>query len=273
VHPDHRSSRRITPLRALAPWLIAGGLLVGGSSRALAQDQDTVSVRSEELAGLNGEVVSAMDGKPIPRALVYLVRAASGAVTDSSGKFSIEGIPPGTDTLIIRYGGFDPQKAALEFEPRQILGVVFVLSERIFEVAELRVEVRGVDPEATRLELRQRMGGGVYITREQIRDRNPNVLTEMVREIPRVDVLPSGIGAGTTEIVLIGYGAAACKPKYYVDGLLMDENFELNNTPVDDVALLEIYRSPAEAPTQYRRGGMRCGAILIWIREGPDENP
>ena len=267
-------------LRPLAAWLLfAGSFIVGGPSRALAQSQDsaqlrdTVSVRADELSALNGEVVSAMDARPIPRALVYLVRAGKGAVTDSSGRFSIGDIPPGPDTLVIRYGGFDPQKAGLDFEPRQILGVVFILSERLFEVAELKVEVRGVDPEAQRLELRQRMGGGVYITRGQIRDRSPNVLTEMVREIPRVDVLPSGIGASTTEVVLIGYGAAACKPKYYVDGMMMDERFELNDVPVDDVELLEIYRSPAEAPTQYRRGGMRCGAILIWIREGPDELP
>lgn len=261
--------RRI-PVRPLVGWILAAALTASGPSFALAQEPDSAAVESDETAVLNGEVVSAIDARPILRALVYLQRTGKGAVTDSAGKFSIEGVTPGIDTLIIRYGGFDPQKAALTFEPRQILSVVFVLSERVFEVAELRVEVRGVDPEAKRLELRQRMGRGVYITREQIRDRSPNVLTQMVREIPRVDVLASGIGASTTETVLIGYGAAACKPKYYVDGLLMDENFELNDVAVDDVALLEIYRSPAEAPTEYRRGGMRCGAILIWIREGPD---
>lgn len=231
-------------------------------------------VRTDTTAVLIGEVQSAMTGDPVIQAIVFLRQSGRGAVTDSAGTFTIDSIPPGTDTLVIRYPGVDVQSTVIEFAPQQEVRAVFLLAEKIFQVADIEVSIRAPSVDEVNLERRMRTGQGVFITREELLEVATDRPSDALRNIPRVEVTPYGIGRVE---VFIGQGASACPPTYLVDGTPMDDSFVLDDIELDAIELIEIYRGPSEIPTQYRGTSRssgtrrnRCGLINIRIRSGPD---
>lgn len=251
-----RSKRCVKP--AAAGLLLAVAAL---PARAGAQTTDTTAV-------LIGEVQSLMSGEPVVGATVFLRLANRGATTDGNGKFRVDSIPPGTDTLVIHYPGFSANSTLLEFEPERVVRAVFLLADRVFQVADLQVEIRA-RPSVDEAEVARNMrtGRGVFVTREDLLKSGYDRPSDALRNIPRVEVRPYRFGH---QQVLIGSGSAACRPKYYVDGTPQVGEFELDEVQLDEIDLIEIYRSPAEIPTRYRMDTNRCGVIAIRIRVGPD---
>jgi hypothetical protein len=238
------------------------GLAATAVPQALAQDTET-PVEADTTASLAGQVVSALTGKPTPGASIFLKLARRGAVTDISGQFRIDGLQSGTDTLALRYPGFDPHFISIQLYPSRVTRGVFLIAEKIFEVAELRVELKQTNIRERRLAARRRTGAGVLITREMIEEASPVLPSDMLRGIPRVEVTPYRLG---TPEIYIGSGAAACKPPFYLDGVLT-RNMELDDLSVSEIEDIEIYRGPAEVPPQFKQEA-RCGALLVWTREG-----
>lgn len=228
--------------------------------------QEQAGQAADSTASLVGEVRAEMSGRPVPRAQVFLRQAQKGAVTDSSGTFRIDALPPGSDTLVIRYTGIEPKSTVIDLRPDRTTRATFIVSEQVFEVADLEVQVRQLDPRERRVEERMTRGHGAYVTRDEIAERDPELLSDMLRGIPRVDVRPYR-GQGFQK-VLIGRGTTACEPTYYLDGTRQRERFLLDELDPQLVDLIEIYRSPAEVPTQFRLDTNRCGVILLWIRSG-----
>ncbi len=226
--------------------------------------------RPDTTAVLIGEVQSAMSGDPVVHALVFLRSANRGAVTDSAGGFTIDSIPPGTDTLVIRYPGVDVQSTVIEFAAQQEVRAVFLLAEKIFQVADLEVSIRqAASVDEINLERRMRTGQGIFITRERLLEVATDRPSDALRNIPRVQVTQYGMGKIE---VFIGYGASGCPPTYMVDGTPMHDGFVLDDIELDAIELIEIYRGPSEVPTQYKQTSARarCGLIHIRIRSGPD---
>jgi len=225
--------------------------------------------RHDTTAVLIGEVQSAMSGDPVISAIVFLRASRRGAVTDSAGGFTIDSILPGIDTLVIRYPGLDVQSTVMEFAPQQEVRAVFLLAEKIFQVAELQVEIRAPSADERAITRRMRTGQGYFITREELLRNAIDRPSDALRGVPRVEVRPyRGVDG---QLVLIGFGTLACEPSYVVDGTLMEAGFILDDVRLDEIELIEIYRGPAEVPTQYRGNTNRCGLIAIRIRSGgPD---
>jgi hypothetical protein len=266
-----RRPRKLTPRSLLVrSALLAGALtIMPNLTDALAGQAgpDTTAV-------LIGEVQSAMSGAAVINAVVFLRSSKRGSVTDSAGEFTIDSIPPGTDTLTIRYPGIDIQSTVIEFAPQQEVRAVFLLAEKIFQVADIEVSIRAPSVDERTLERRMRTGQGVFITRERLLEVATDRPSDALRNIPRVEVTQYGISKIE---VFIGYGASACPPTYLVDGTPMDDAFVLDDIELDAIALIEIYRGPSEIPTQYRQTSnsegvrrRRCGLINIRIRDGPD---
>jgi hypothetical protein len=225
-------------------------------------------------AVLIGEVQSAMSGDPVINAVVFLRSSKRGAVTDSAGSFTIDSIPPGTDTLVIRYPGVDVQSTVIEFAEQQEVRAVFLLAEKLFQVADIEVSIRAPSVDERNLERRMRTGQGIFITRERLLEVATDRPSDALRNIPRVEVTQYGLSQIE---VFIGYGASACPPTYLVDGTPMHDSFVLDDIELDAIELIEIYRGPSEIPTQYRQTSSaegvrrkRCGLINIRIRSGPD---
>jgi hypothetical protein len=251
-----RSATLAAPLLAVAAT---------SAAPALAQDaEDVPPAASDTTAALGGQVLSALTGEPMIGANVFLRVTRRGTVTDSAGEFRIGGLPGGTDTVAVWYSAYEPRFTEIQLWADRTTSAIFLISELVFEVAELKVEVRASNIRRERLERRKKMGGGIYISREDIEERQPQLTSDMLRGLPRVEVSPYRFGVPE---IRIGTGAMACLPKYYVDGVLM-QDYNLDETGPDDIEDMEIYRGVAEMPIEFKAQGNRCGAIVIWLRGG-----
>ncbi|HEX8905419.1 MAG TPA: hypothetical protein VF771_11280, partial [Longimicrobiaceae bacterium] len=59
----------------------------------------------------------------------------------------------------------------------------------------------------------------------------------------------------------------ACVAQLYVDGVFRPGEISEEVQPAE-VEAVEIYRTAAEVPPEFRREGSACGAILVWTRRG-----
>jgi len=103
--------------------------------------------------------------------------------------------------------------------------------------------------------------------------------SDLLRMIPRVEVLASGVGffghvvAFRKPFAFEGY----CRPDLYVDGYL----FPSGDMEIDDVAIpddlegIEVYTKPGLAPAQFTNNMSGCGSIVVWTRKAarPERKP
>lgn len=259
---------RVSSCRAwfelVVPALLTFLLTFPSTSRA--QASETGIAPPDSSASLVGRVVSETTAEPVVGAQVYLRRAARGAVTDSTGRFRLDDLSAGIDTIGVRFSGYEPRSTSLRIPPGRTVRATFLLSERVFELAELDVVVRRLTVREDRIERRRKSGLGHFVTREEIEERNPNLPSDLLRQLPRVSVQPVRLG-GTAQ-VLVGRGTLVCEPGYFLDGVRM-RDFALDEVPVGQIDLIEVYTGPSEIPTEYRMDTNRCGVIAIWTRSGP----
>jgi hypothetical protein len=258
---------RVSPPGITTCLAVLAVFATAAASETVAQEAEEIQeaeATADTSASLAGQVVSALTGKPASDATVFLKRARRGAITDLTGSFRIDGLPGGPDTVAIRLQGTDPQFRAIDLYPSRVTQGVFIVAERIFEVAELRVELKQMNVRERRLSDRRKTGAGVLITREMIEEANPNLPSDMLRNIPRVDVTPY---RGAIPEIYIGSGTLACKPPFYLDGVLT-RDMELDELAVAEIEDIEVYRGPAEVPLEYKQDSNRCGALVVWTREG-----
>ncbi len=70
-----------------------------------------------------------------------------------------------------------------------------------------------------------------------------------------------------------GLSSCQCFAQVYLDDRLMNnsrptEPFDVNSIPVEQIAGVEFYRSPASTPARYSMLNSVCGVMLIWTRKG-----
>ncbi|HEX6747896.1 MAG TPA: carboxypeptidase regulatory-like domain-containing protein [Longimicrobium sp.] len=152
-------------------------------------------------------------------------------------------------------------------------------------------------------ERRRHSGRGIYLAREDVQRRRATRLADLFRGLPGLQVVNDPGGervvvtggragrasdefrptADTTGAMRPGgdrprasaleSGAAAvqaCAVQLYVDGVFTPTDAGRVGDAVNpaDVEAVEIYRTAAELPTEYRRQGSGCGVIVIWTRRG-----
>jgi hypothetical protein len=84
-------------------------ILIAGSPVAQAQSTGTVQ----------GRVVSAATGSPIPGANVIVDGTAIGAATDPSGRYQLQAVPAGTQEITVSYISYETRTETVEVEPGQ----------------------------------------------------------------------------------------------------------------------------------------------------------
>jgi hypothetical protein len=104
---------------------------------------------------------------------------------------------------------------------------------------------------------------GTFMTRAEIEQYHAVRVSDLLRRIPGVQVVP--VRYGVTGVRIRG-----CSPAIIIDGVLARFEPSIDNLVVPmELEGLEVYRSASHVPVQY--GGLRvpCGAIMAWTRRGP----
>lgn len=217
-----------------------------------------------------GTVVDHATGEALYGAAVSLASGPGGTpglgtrVTSEDGRFLFRRVPPGAYRLTVTLLGYRTLRETLDVGGETDLEVVLKLA--VSPVALDPIEVvarRQIRGPMGDFERRRRRGTGTYFDREEIESRNPHLITDILRTVPGVRLIPAG-QFGAQAIRLRGN----CRPEIILDGLRTSIDTDVDHViPARDVEAIEVYRG-AGMPVEF--GNNPCGAVVFWTRRGED---
>jgi protocatechuate 3,4-dioxygenase beta subunit len=253
--------------------LSTGEVQISTSGSMLTFENLAIASSTAKSRGVIRGTVVGLDDRPVSGARVEAPMWGNAVVTKEDGTFSLDQLPTGTQLIIVRRLGFEAARVNVNVTSRQATEVRVMLGPAVNVLDPVLVAARrNYALDKNGFAARQRSGWGRYITAEQIEKRHPNQLTDLLRELPGIQVV-RGIGGASVRDersrTIIGGGrpTGAC-PRTYVDGFLwrMAEPGDLDTfVSPNDVIGMEVYR-PNEAPLQYRGVDDICLVILVWTR-------
>lgn len=226
---------------------------------AVAQRPETTVVR--------GTVVERGSRTPIEGVEVVLKGLQEDhRVTDENGGFVYPIVPEGTYLLRLSHIAYRTVEDTLVVPAESEVELDIRLVPTAIELEPIIVAAAySTGGKMRAFYQRRRTGQGAYIARADVEEQNPSFVTDMLRRIPGLRLVPRS-GSGLT----LGYRVVMrgnCAPAIFIDGILataggtsLDEMFR-----PDDIEGIEIYRGP-QTPAAYLRND--CGAILVWTRPG-----
>ena len=282
-------------------WSFAAGV----SLAALLVLAAPSGVDGQEATGrLTGTVRVAEDGEPVSGVEMVLVESGRVAVTDESGRFVFEGIPPGRYALTAHRLGLTGERAvAVEVEAGETTAIQMLVRSDPVPVPGIEAEIDPALPSRIGgFYRRAERGTGRYITRADIERLAPHFSVELLERVPSMKVRctqpaqcfywfarsqgqqtlrkncaglvrssPDCAGAMGTDSPpqvagggLILEGSRVCAPLHFLDGTMVPK-FDLDDLPPSQIEGIEVY-TPSSVPPRFKRAGSDCGVLVIWTR-------
>jgi len=214
-------------------------------------------------ARMTGRVTNRAN-QPIAGARVQLEGTTRVAETRANGEFSLDSLPPGTQTVTVRKLGFAPMDSAVDLSSRETRAVVLSLADFVPMLETVRVNAqreRALDDVG--FARRKRLGSGWYLDGNEISNRGALNFSDVVRSAPGISVQRSGNQQYITSSRDPINGCVAV----WIDGTQWQQ---LAPGDIDDfvkpheLAAIEVY-SPTTTPAEYsgaNRGS--CSTIVVW---------
>ncbi|MGD2154576.1 MAG: carboxypeptidase regulatory-like domain-containing protein [Gemmatimonadales bacterium] len=232
-------------------------LLVG----LLLANQAAYAQQEGERARLIGVVTDRLAEAPAVAAEISLLGGERRTLTNEEGWYVLEDLPPGDHVVEVRYLGLASERYEV-FVPPGTTRVDFYITAPPFELDELVVEIRLYRSwKMQEFERRRSRENGHFIDREQIEERSPLYISDLLRGIPGVRV--GWTTEGNVQLTM-GHGMSACEPDLYIDGS-PSHAARINDWLPNLIEAMEVYSRAFDRPSQFR--SRRCGAILLWTRE------
>ena len=238
---------------------------------------------------VEGRVIDDLTTTPIPGAEVHVL-SRDGSVlrrttANDMGIFTFE--VRRASAVRIRASSLGYESATtpiLYFGEREFFRVEVRLDPDAILLAPLEVIAWSERPENAIMEgfyRRQETGLGTFITREEFEERRPSLVTDILREVPGLEV--AGSGTGTRPVVRIPRaGNRDCTTQIFVDGFLLNgrriggDGYRPMDFRIDDavsplsVEGIEIYKGLGTVPAEFLNPDAICGVIAIWTKRGGD---
>jgi len=222
---------------------------------------------ADSLATIEGRVLEHETDRYLQGAAVSLgsgpggVRGLGTRVTGPDGGFRFQNVPPGIYRLSVTLLGYEDLRDDLEVRPGKHLVLVLPLSTFPVPMEPIIVRARpGPADLPAGFESRRARLGGTFWTGEEIRERKPQLFSDLLRRVPGARVIPS---------LRYGYEVrfrGGCAPVIWIDGTRVRPPLDLDAlVRPEDLEAVEVYRG-AHLPIRF--GPSPCGGILIWTRRG-----
>jgi carboxypeptidase family protein/TonB-dependent receptor-like protein len=224
-------------------------------------------VAAQQPVGAVSGIVRDSGGAPVVSVEVSAGKVPVFTRTDSTGAYRLGGLALGKTQVQFRRLGFEPQtKDVVVSSQAQTVNVT--MEELPVEMAALITEATARVREALRdFWNRREQGYGHFITRADIEDRHPTNLSDMLRLIPGMQLIPQRAGGEATLRFARNTGGHDCPPQYFIDGV-MARGYNIDDMPPEDVEGIEIYPGVSTVPPQFKSivGTSACGVVAIWSR-------
>lgn len=261
------SGRRPTVIRSAAPArrALAGTLALAAlAAGAPARAQVAGTTGGLQTGGVTG-VVRDTAGAPLAGVQVMVAGLFGRGGTGSDGSFTLVAIPIGDRRVIVRRLGFRPETVSVTVPG----GGRAEVNVRMMPVPQ---QIAAVVVEAGRPQFRGRLrefyerrdhGMGRYFTAEDIDKRNPQVVTDLLRSVPGLQLTRRG----STSVVT--FRNQRCTPLIWLDGAAASTGYlDVDAFQPNTLAGIEVYAGPATVPPELMgvRGAGSCGVIALWTR-------
>jgi hypothetical protein len=221
-------------------------------------------------AQLRGSVATPT-GVPVSGAEITVIGDSLSALTDSTGRFVLGGIPPGTHVVRVRRIGYRAQYLAASLRAGERKEVTIALTPGVYELPELAVTARLAKPieygwttKYDEFFRRKYVGLGRYISRQDIDKKAASHTAELFLGVPGVRVYFGAPGISPDVVKIRGCRSLGI----WIDGSKQrwatDEGELLERIHPLQIEMIEVYTSPAGMQAEFL-GTDDC-AIAIWTR-------
>jgi hypothetical protein len=213
------------------------------------------------------------------RELVGIVRDPNGAAlsgvavgvqgttvrTDERGGFRLFTTHIDTVTIALRLVGFEPIDALLTARSSQWDTVLVQMERGAQRLASVDVK-ESVTRKALGLrsfEERRARGIGIFLSREDITERQSTKLTDLLRTRRGVTMVRGKLRFASSQ-----GNRAACIPDVWLDGQ-RSQGMEVDDILSSEVEAVELYANFSTVPFEFTATGPNstpCGTIVIWTR-------
>ena len=229
------------------------------AARARGGDSTLAELGLTGTASVSG-IVRGAGGQPLVNAEVRVRDAAASALTNESGRFSLNRLPAGTQVMLVRHLGYELTEIPVELRADRsvthdvhLTRAVSLDSIRVVALRSMYSEFE-FDRHAYFL--------GRFLTLDDIEKRKPTEVSDLFVSIPGFRVYGQGRNAHIASEIS-QYTHPHCGPvRVVIDGL---EGGDINDVRPSEVVGVEAYRQGDFAPGVYAvRGG--CGVVVIWTK-------
>jgi hypothetical protein len=216
-------------------------------------------------ATVSGRVV--LEGAPTNAgSRVEVVGTDQVVLTNDKGEFTITKLPSGSHVLLARHLGFGAQTVAVDLTSREAQRVTIKLPKYVAMIEPVVVNARrSANLDKVGFSQRKITGMGFYIGPDELKNRRPNRVTDILRTVPGLRIIDSPEGETVTSARNAGGGDCT---QYYVDDMpwLSTEPGDVNQfVNASEVVAVEVYQG-SNVPAQYSRGMGNCTTIVLWTR-------
>jgi len=212
---------------------------------------------------VSGRVVD-LNGTGLVRARVAVVGDSAIAFTDSSGKFSLGNLRPGTRMLTVRRLGFAPVEMPVALHSREPVDLTVQMSDRVAMLDTVRITARrDVDLAKVGFTDRKRIGTGYYLGPDQVERMVAYDLPSLLASAPMLrrqnvngKIVVTGRPKGS------GNGCVT----WYVDGMEWFGGGVEDFIRPEEVSAIEAYSSNF-TPPQFNKGISDCETVVIWTKQ------
>lgn len=254
-------------LRTVTTSLRFAGATLGLALASYAHAQDQTAQKPTATAGIIGTVSSAQNGEPLMGIQVLVKGTRRWTVTNQDGAFQLAGLIPGAQTIEFRHPNRAPIVYPITLEADKMTELAVSVDTRTVALPEVVIEGKQREPTAKMSEFFSRKAaghGGYFVTRKEIEERQPRVLSDMLRRVPGLRVDCDFGSCRVTSFTETRRIMGACPIQYFLDGTPFLGDID-EMTP-DQVEGVEVYRGSSSIPPQFNTGTSMCGVIAIWSR-------
>jgi carboxypeptidase family protein len=231
---------------------------------------------------LRGRIVDSVSGEPVMLAYVGLLAEGQdmvvAALANTAGEFEVTAPEEGGYFLYISRSGYETlMDGVFDLGEGGVFDLQVGLKPTPIVLDELVVESgRSTSPlEKNGFYDRAIIGLGTMIMREEIQRRAIDNITDVFRNIPRIDIDESRPLTGSPDImrnpaIWVWRGSRRCAPTLYIDRHVVAAGGNNAVRPADyvtptEVEAIEVYTRSSEVPLGFNEI-TNCGVVLVWTR-------
>jgi len=219
-------------------------------------------------AVITGKVTNA-GGVAVNGARVSVQGSPASTSTGADGRFTLTGVLPGTQSVLVRRVGYSPVETPLNVTTGAPNELTVRLGTYTAILSTVDVKAKADPLEATGFERRKKMGFGRFMDLDQIVAVQPSYPSDILRHIPGIMVLGSGASATVTTT-----RSSGCV-KLMIDNnsVSLDAGQSIDQViGVQDIVAIEFY-NPVDVPMELSSGSNSgCALIAMWTK-GKLQNP